>query len=74
MTLNECKTNKIYIIDAIDANNENNFKKICSLGLLPGIEIAIVKTKPLIVFRLSNTLFAIDKYLARHIYVKEINT
>jgi len=53
-----------------DKKDKNAFKKICSLGILPGVEVAIIQKTPTIVFQVYNGIFAIDSYLGDKINVK----
>jgi Fe2+ transport system protein FeoA len=71
MTLKDCDLDKTYIVQEINMDNKYNFNKICSLGILPGAEIRVIRKNPLILFKISNTTFAIDFRLAEHIYVKD---
>jgi len=62
--------NKTYLVESIDKKDKNAFKKICSLGILPGVEVAIIQKTPSIVFQVYNGIFAIDSYLGDKINVK----
>jgi Fe2+ transport system protein FeoA len=70
MTLKDCELNKTYIVEGINMDNKYNFNKICSLGILPGAEITVIRKKPIILFKISNAVFGIDATLANNIYVK----
>lgn len=70
MTLKDCELNKTYIVQDINMDNKYHFNKICSLGILPGAEITVIRKTPLILFKISHATFAIDLSLAAHIYVK----
>lgn len=70
MTLKDCELNKTYIVEGINMENKHNFNKICSLGILPGAEITIIRKNPIILFKISNSTFGIDSTLANNIYVK----
>jgi Fe2+ transport system protein FeoA len=72
MTLKECDTGKAYIVERLDTDDEKAFKKICSLGILPGIEIVVLQKKPCILFKVYNSQFSIDHQLAEKIYVEEL--
>jgi len=43
MTLKDCELNKTYIVEGINMDNKYNFNKICSLGILPGAEITVIR-------------------------------
>jgi Fe2+ transport system protein FeoA len=70
MTLKDCELNKTYIVEGINMDNKNNFNKICSLGILPGAELTVIRKKPIILFTISHSTFGIDTTLANNIYVK----
>jgi Fe2+ transport system protein FeoA len=70
MTLKDCELNKTYIIEGINMENKNNFNKICSLGILPGAEITVIRKNPIILFKISQSIFGIDSNLSNSIYVK----
>lgn len=74
MNLNSAKLNKYYIVEMIDNNDHEAMKKLLSMGILPGTELKVIQKKPLIIFDVYNSRFAIDKYLGEKIYVKEGNS
>jgi Fe2+ transport system protein FeoA len=73
VNLNNAKLNELYIVEMIDKDDKDAMKKLLSMGILPGIEIKVMQKKPVIVFEVYNSRFAIDEYLGEKIYVKESN-
>lgn len=73
MTLKDCELNKTYIVEGINMENRYNFNKICSLGILPGAEITVIRKKPIILFNISHSTFGIDTTLAENIYIKAVD-
>ncbi|BAI79930.1 ferrous iron transport protein A [Deferribacter desulfuricans SSM1] len=73
MKIASAKLNKEYIVIDIEKNDTQALKKICSLGILPGLKIKIVQKQPMIIFEVFNSRFAIDNELADKIIVKETN-
>ncbi|KAA0257793.1 ferrous iron transport protein A [Deferribacter autotrophicus] len=73
MRLNDAKVNKEYIVVEIDKNDKDALKKICSLGILPGLNMKVIQKKPMIIFEVFHSRFAIDKELADKIIIKELS-
>ncbi len=70
MRLSEAVVGQKYTIVKIDYSDKNALKKICSLGILPGLEVEITQVSPMIIFSIFNSRFAIDDYLASKIILK----
>ncbi len=51
-----------------------NLNKLISMGILPGMAVSLLQKFPSYVFQVSQTQFAVDKDLARDIYVRLILT
>ena len=46
--------------------------KLAALGILPGIEIVLLQTKPVYVIECGETTLALEQELAENVYVSEI--
>ncbi|MGA1861760.1 FeoA family protein [Deferribacter thermophilus] len=73
MKLIDACENKNYIVTEIDKSDSSALKKICSIGILPGLKLKILQKKPMIIFEVFNSSFAVDNELATKIIVKEID-
>ncbi|MCX8083604.1 MAG: ferrous iron transport protein A [Calditerrivibrio sp.] len=72
MKLTDGKINNIYIVESIDQQDKEALNKISSMGLLPGTELILIQKKPILIFKVYNSRFAIDNYLGEKIYVKSL--
>ncbi|MGA1846250.1 FeoA family protein [Deferribacter abyssi] len=72
MKLKDAKINKGYIVVEINKKDKDAFKKICSLGILPGLNIKVIQKTPMIIFEVFHSRFAIDNELADNIHIKEL--
>lgn len=68
--LSEAQVGEKYTVIKIDSSDKEALKKICSLGILPGLNIEINQISPMIIFSIFNSRFAIDHNLASKIILK----
>ena len=54
----------------LQAKGKVQMQKLLSIGAIPGMNVVLVQRFPSYVFKLGHTQFAIDKELARSVYVK----
>lgn len=54
----------------LHSKDSANLNKLISMGILPGMQISIVQRFPSYIFQVSQTQFAVDKELAKDIYVR----
>lgn len=54
----------------LQAKGKSQMQKLLSIGAIPGMHVVLVQRFPSYVFKLGHTQFAIDKELARSVYVK----
>jgi len=62
-----------YIVESIDKYNPSILRKVCSLGILPGVEVIVRRKKPTIIFEVYHSRFAVDKLIGEKIYVKKLH-
>jgi len=54
----------------IQAKESKELQKLMAMGMLPGTSIHLIRSFPSYVFRLGYTQFAVDKKIAREIFVR----
>lgn len=54
----------------LQAKDKTQMQKLISIGAIPGVSIALMQKFPSYVFQISQSQFAIDKELAKVIYVR----
>lgn len=69
LPLNEVKKGKSGQIVYIQSKKRENLNKILAMGVLPGRKLKIIQTYPSYVFQMEHTQMAIDREIARSIYV-----
>ena len=65
--LSECKKNEKGEIAYIRVSNENDMNKLTAMGLLPGMNIRLLRKTPSYLFQMGESQFAVDKKLERDI-------
>jgi len=63
-----------YIVESIDKNDSLILRKLCSMGILPGVEVIVRRKKPTIIFEVYHSRFAVDKLIGDKIYVKQLHS
>ena len=56
----------------LSSNEAETMQKLMALGAFPGAPVSVVQTFPSVVFQVGQTQIALDKALARDIYVRRI--
>ncbi len=54
----------------LQAKDKNQMQKLISIGVIPGVSIALLQKFPSYVFQIGESQFAIDRELAESIYVR----
>ncbi len=73
MPLSELGNNQKAKIAYLHTSDQEALQKIIAIGALPNTEITMQQAFPSIVFKVAKSQFAIDKELAKQIYVRRIN-
>ena len=70
MSLCELPEGEVARIARVDFRNPREFRKFMAMGVLPGSEITLIRRRPVCVFRIGESEFAIDDELAQAIIVE----
>jgi DtxR family Mn-dependent transcriptional regulator len=70
MLLSECETNEKAKIGYIKTDEDHIINKLTAMGILPGLDIKLLRKTPSYLFQMGESQFAIDKNLADKIYVR----
>lgn len=70
----EAKIDEKYIVESIYKDDPSILRKVCSLGILPGVEVIVRRKSPTIVFEVYHSRFAVDKLIGDKIYVKQLHS
>jgi DtxR family Mn-dependent transcriptional regulator len=54
----------------VQSGDPGRFRKIMAMGVLPGVEVTVVRRSPSFVFRLGYSQFAVDEGMAEAIFVR----
>ena len=57
----------------LSTSEADTMQKLMSLGTLPGVPVTVIQTFPSVVFQVGQTQIALDKALARDIYVRRMS-
>ncbi len=68
----EASIGEKYIVESIDKDDPSILRKLCSMGILPGVEVIVRRKKPTIIFEVYHSRFAVDKLIGDKIYVKQL--
>ena len=71
--LEELSPQAIGKVSYIGTQDQEALKKLLSMGILPGNRIKLLHRFPSFVFEMDKSTFAIDKELAKHIYILLLN-
>ncbi|MEC9491350.1 FeoA family protein [Flexistipes sp.] len=63
-----------YIVEGIDKDDPSILRKLCSMGILPGVEVIVRRKQPTIIFEVYHSRFAVDKLIGDKIYVKQLHS
>jgi len=53
------------------ASDVRKMQKLMSMGVLPGSDLALIRTYPSYIFKVGNSEFAVDEELAREIFIRK---
>ncbi len=69
--LNLMKEKEKGIITQFRKNDENLLKKLIAIGIMPGLSIRLEQKFPSYVVKINGTRIALDKSIAKAIYVRK---
>lgn len=72
VTIFEMKRGDSAIITALENPDKKTMLKLSAFGVLPGVKITLLQTKPVFVLLIDNTQLAFDREIARTIRVAKI--
>lgn len=70
LALNLLKEKDTGIITQVRKNDENLLRKLIAMGIMPGLKITLEQRFPSYVIKVGGMRIAIDRTLARAIYVR----
>lgn len=70
----EASIGEKYIVESLDKNDPAILRKLCSMGILPGVEVIVRRKNPTIIFEVYHSRFAVDKLIGDKIYVKQLHS
>jgi len=70
----EASIGEKYIVESLDKNDPAILRKLCSMGILPGVEVIVRRKKPTIIFEVYHSRFAVDELIGDKIYVKQLHS
>lgn len=70
----EASIGEKYIVECIERDDPAILRKLCSMGILPGVEIIVRRKKPTIIFEVYHSRFAVDSLIGDKIYVKQLHS
>lgn len=68
--LSQLDLNISAVITSIDTKDQDTLKKLMALGVLPGVNIKLLRKYPSYLFEAGNTRIAADEKIASSIWVK----
>lgn len=71
MNLNNASIGDILVVTGLTQNGDSQITKLTAMGILPGVRLQIMQKKPLPVFKIGFSRFAIDEKLATLIQVEK---
>ncbi len=72
VALTELKPGEGGEIAYLAASDVRKMQKLMSMGVLPGSDLALIRTYPSFIFKVGNSEFAVDEDLAREIFVRKL--
>lgn len=71
MTLNDAPLHVAVTVTNLLKTGDGEITKLTAMGILPGTRLQLIQLKPVPVFKIGFSRFAIDKKLASLIYVEK---
>lgn len=71
MTLNDAPLNVSVTVTDLLQTGDGEITKLTAMGIIPGIRLQLIQKKPVPVFKIGFSRFAIDKKLASLINVEQ---
>lgn len=71
MTLNDAPLNVSVTVTDLLQTGDGEITKLTAMGIIPGIRLQLIQKKPVPVFKMGFSRFAIDKKLASLINVEQ---
>ena len=60
----ECRARELVVVGGVEGGS-GRIDKLASIGILPGVELRVQQTRPVVVVELDGTVLALDRDLAR---------
>lgn len=73
MNLNDAMVGENLVVTELVNKGDREITKLTAMGILPGVRLQIIQKKPLPVFKIGFSRFAIDEKLADLIQVEKSN-
>ncbi len=70
MPLSECDEKDGGKVAYVRSGNGQEMNKLAAMGVMPGLEVQLVKKVPAFLFHMGESQFAVDDNLAKRIYVR----
>ena len=67
-TLVACRAGETVVVGAVEGSAAR-VDKLASVGILPGVELRVQQTRPVIVVESDETVLALERELAAHVLV-----
>lgn len=71
MNLNDAMVGENLIVTGLTQKGDTEITKLTAMGILPGVRLQIIQKRPLPVFKIGFSRFAIDEKLATLIQVEK---
>lgn len=72
LPLTDLKTNSKANVSWLQTRDRSALQKMIAMGILPNSEIRLIQKFPSYVLQIGRSQFAIDRELARHVYVRQV--
>ena len=72
-TLLACRAGDRVVVGSIDAT-PTRVDKLASLGILPGVELHVQQTRPVVVVVSDETVLAIEREVAAEVVIADLET
>ena len=66
--LDACRTGDRVVVGAVDGD-PSRIDRLASIGILPGVELCVQQTRPVVVVESDETVLALEREIAYHVVV-----
>ncbi|PCI32131.1 MAG: hypothetical protein COB53_12670, partial [Elusimicrobia bacterium] len=74
MSLADCDPGEEGVVAFVRSQDGSIMDKLSAMGVFPGVNIRLIRSKPAFLFTMGESQFAIDKFLAEHIYLRGVTS